>query len=255
MVFKNLLKEKIKSRKIAVGTFIQMTGTEVVEIVGTSGLDFAIIDLEHGPYWIEKMVEYVRASGTTDMTPICRIPEISAALVGKCLDAGAHGLLIPQVKTAKDAEEIVRLAKYTPRGERGFCSAVRAAHFFASPDYRHRANDETMILLTIENKEAVENYGEILKVEGIDGILMGPGDLSYSLGHPGEWDHPEVKGTLQYLVKEACKQGVAAGMHVKTPEDAQFWFQQGARFFTYGIDAQILYLAFRKIRESFDTLR
>ncbi len=237
MLSENSLKEKIISDQFVLGTFVEMTGAEVVDLLGKSGFDFAIIDLEHGPYWIEKMVELVRACGATGITPICRIPipEINLPLITKCLEVGTQGIMIPQIRTAKEAKQVVETVR----------------------EYKEReqAKDEILITLIIEDKEAVANFRDIIRVKGVDALLMGPGDLSYSLGHPGEMNHPEVTDTFRRLIKEASEKGMTAGMYVESVQEAEEWLKQGAKFLVYGLDTQIFRVVLTQIRESVDRLR
>ncbi len=222
------------------GTFIQLPSPELVELHGLAGFDFVILDLEHGAYGFDALRDLLRAAELRSLTPIVRIGGPSRELVSRLMDLGAAGVMVPQVETAHDLEKVVRAAKYPPLGERGYCSGVRAAGYLGAPGFTTSANQRTAVIPLIENLAAVENLDSLLAVPGVDAVMIGPGDLSSAMGRPGDWHSPPVSHLLDDLVARVVKRGLAVGMHVKEPADAAAWHRKGVRFFTYGMDAQVI---------------
>lgn len=222
------------------GTFIQLPSPELVELHGLAGFDFVVLDMEHGAYGFEELRHLIRAAELRSLVPIVRIGEVSRSLVSRVMDLGGIGVMIPQVETAADLERVVSAAKYPPLGERGYCSGVRAAGYLGAAGFTGFANQRTSVIPLIENLAAVENLDSLLAVQGIDAVMIGPGDLSSAMGRPGDWKSPPVRTLLEDLVSRVLKHGLAVGMHVKEPGDAAAWHRKGVRFFTYGMDAQVI---------------
>lgn len=222
------------------GTFIQLPSPELVELHGLAGFDFVVLDMEHGAYGFEELRHLIRAAELRSLVPIVRVSEVSRSLVSRVMDLGSVGVMVPQVETAADLEKVVGAVKYPPLGERGYCSGVRAAGYLGAPGFTGAANQLTSVIPLIENLTAVENLDSLLAVPGVDAVMIGPGDLSSAMGRPGEWSSPPVRTLLEDLVSRVLKHDLAVGMHVKEPDDAASWHQKGVRFFTYGMDAQVI---------------
>lgn len=222
------------------GTFIQLPSPELVELHGLAGFDFVVLDMEHGAYGFEALRHLIRAAELRSLVPIVRVGEASRSLVSRVMDLGGIGVMVPQIETAAELERVVSAAKYPPLGGRGYCSGVRAAGYLGSPGFTDSANKRTSVIPLIENLAAVENLDSLLDVKGVDAVMIGPGDLSSAMGRPGDWNSPPVRTLLEDLVSRVLKHGLAVGMHVKEPADAASWHQKGVRFFTYGMDAQVI---------------
>lgn len=211
----NRVKELLKEGRVAVGLESYTNHPALVEIMGWSGFDFVFIDTEHAPADVGATEVTIRACDITGMTPIVRVSENTPSLIGKALDNGAQGVIVPHINTLKDAKLAVNSAKYPPFGERGACPFVRAAHYGLLPwkEYCQQANEETLVILLLEGEEGIRNIPEILKIKGVDIIFFGPMDFAQSIGLPGEtFEHPKLNAALKEVV-QACD---AAGISVMT---------------------------------------
>ena len=257
----NKTKRLMREGKTALGTFCYMASPWVVEMVGIAGMDFAIIDLEHSPKDLQLVESMVVAAELTSTTAIIRVPSADEKIILQVLETGAQGIMIPLVDSAETAARAVAAAKYPPNGIRGVCRSTRAAEFgLAIPnfaEFAQSANDEMMVIALIEEKNGVDNIQEIVKT-GIDGVLLGPADLAASLGVMGQVRHPMVREATEHVTKVVLESGnVWMGNLVFAQEDIAEWLPKGHRFFSYGIDTQILSLAYKSIietaRKSLDT--
>ena len=241
-------KAKITDGQSVIGPFMKTGDPAFVEAAGYAGFDFVILDREHGPVSIETMQNNVRAAMVAGALPIIRVPDSSESSIGKALDIGALGIQVPHVTNAKQAEAVIRKAKFYPEGERGVCRFVRAAQYSALErnEYFRQAN-QTLIILQLEGIEALENIDEIIRVPGIDILFVGPYDLSQSLGLPGQTSHPKVVEQMQFLVDKARQNNIVVGTFVDSPGDVQKWKQAGVQYISYAVDVGIFVEACRQI--------
>jgi len=239
----NLMQEKIKNGKHIIGSFMKLDSQTVVEIMGLSGFDYVIIDCEHGPLNISQAEGMVRAAKLAGISSVIRVGDNNSNMISRALDIGADAVQVPQISTKQDAEKVVKAAKFAPVGERGVCRYVRAAKYTAldKKTYFSNANKETMVIIHIEGKEGVLNIDEILSVEGIDIIFLGPYDLSQSLGMPGEVNHPKVIEMMQEVIKKAKKSGKVVGTFVDDVETGKKWIELGVQYISYSVDVGIIY--------------
>ena len=209
---KNLLKEKLSKGESVVGCFVGLAHPDVTEAISRMGFDWILIDGEHSPMSLETMQVMLQAMNGSDCTPIVRPAWNDPVLIKRILDIGAHGILVPWVNNKEEAEAAVRACKYPPVGTRGF--GPRRASLF-DPDYKATANDEIMVTVQVETKEAVDNIEEILSVDGIDACFIGPWDLSSNmLGRvPPEFDNPLYAGAIDRVIEVAKKVGKPAGFY------------------------------------------
>jgi len=248
---KNLTKEKLARGETVLGFFSKMSDASLVEQAALAGFDFIIIDMEHGPASFETAQELIRAAELRGMTPIIRTSDADHVSLLRSLDIGAHGVQAPQVSSHKVAAEVVCGAKFAPLGDRGVCRYTRAAEYtnIEKSEHFERSNIETMVIVHIEGIEGINNLDQILAVEGIDVIFLGPYDLSQSCGVPGQTSHPVVVEKMQYAVKKASAMGVLVGTFVESPEMARFWCKAGVRYIAYSVDVGIYFNACRQIVE------
>jgi 4-hydroxy-2-oxoheptanedioate aldolase len=212
IVIHNRVRELLKQGKVAYGLSSFTNHPAFIEIMGWAGFDCVFIDTEHAPQDVGGTLAAVRACQLTGMTPIVRVYENSPPLVCKALDNGAQGVIFPFIKTPSQAEAAVRSAKYPPLGDRGVCPYNRGAHYglLSWKEYYQKANEDTLVILIIEDAEGVKNARHILKIKGIDIIYFGPGDYSQSIGLPGEtYEHPKIFGALKDMVKMCNEVGVS----------------------------------------------
>jgi 4-hydroxy-2-oxoheptanedioate aldolase len=223
MVTKNALKARLAKGLPCYGTWLHTASPSVAELVGYCGLDFVIIDLEHGPGGVETATAMMQAMAATGTTPMIRIPSADPAYLKRIVDAGAQAVLIPMVNSAEEANRIVDACLYPPRGQRGNAAIiVRGSRFGLIEDYVAHAHEEMLIVPQIETVEAVANAGAIAAVPGIDMVFIGPVDLSGSAGLPGRTGEPEVVR----LIDKAFTAIRAAGKPVGTvPREGRDWRQ------------------------------
>jgi len=202
-------KAAMDSDQGALGPFMITSDPAYVEAAGYAGYDFVLLDMEHGPGTFENLQNLIRAANVAGVCPVVRVPRGMDIWVDRALDVGAGALLVPQIDTADQARAVISAAKFAPVGSRGTNRFVRSACYGAKPgsEYFAQAN-ETVVIIQAEGKKAVENLDEILDVPGLDVLFIGPYDLSSSLGHVGEVNHPEVIACIQGIIEKANAKGV-----------------------------------------------
>jgi len=251
----NGIQVALREKDVAFGTWAQMNAPEFCEIAARSGLDFVIVDMEHGAYGIDSAVNMIRAVEAGGAAPVIRVPDASRSGILKALDAGAVGLLVPNVDSKQMAEEIVSAARYAPRGSRGACPCTRAtAHGVENwQDYLDWCDKNLMVAALIETAEGIRNYEEIISVPGLDVVAMGPFDLSQALGYNGDWKHPEVRRKQEEMVKMARSRGLEVmgstfdSDPVSLRDQVDGWKQLGVRMFAVSGDRFMLSSGFKSI--------
>lgn len=236
----NRFKNRLKEGECVYGPFMKSTDPAFVEVAGYSGFDFVILDMEHGPATFSELQNLIRAARLANIIPVVRTSDSTETSISKPLDLGAFGVQIPQVTSASTAEACVRAARFFPLGERGVCRFVRAANYSSLPreEYFKRAN-ESLVIIQLEGKEAIRDIENILNVEGIDIIFVGPYDLSQSLGVPGQINHPLVLEAMNDIVKRARSRGIVTGTFTDTPQSAKMWKEAGVQYISYSVDVGI----------------
>ncbi|HMM20572.1 MAG TPA: aldolase/citrate lyase family protein [Selenomonadales bacterium] len=248
------MRDKIARGDTVRGVFV-VTGTPAnVEILGYAGLDFVILDMEHASTGSGEVEHLIRAAEIGGIAPIVRVSKNDPALILRALDSGACGILVPQVNSATEAEQAVQAARYAPLGGRGLAGIVRAARYGFSPlsDYVSSANRRTLVIVQAEDRRAVENLEAILAVEGVDGVFVGPADLSQSLGRTGQFDHPEVNRIFADVIGKIAGSDKFAGMFCTGADDAKRWQGLGARMLAVGSDTMLLGQAARELVRELD---
>lgn len=189
----NNFKNKLNGDGV-VGIFSKTCDPGFIEVLGYAGADYVIIDLEHGPNSVQSVQNLIRGAQVAGIMPIVRVKESCASVMGEALDIGAGGIQVPQITTKADAEKVMERTKFSPIGERGVCRFVRAAQYSAKDRFEYfKEENEKVTILQIEGQEGIDNIDDILTVDGIDVLFIGPYDLSQSLGVPGEIDNPLVE--------------------------------------------------------------
>jgi 2-keto-3-deoxy-L-rhamnonate aldolase RhmA len=227
------VRDNTAKRKLAAGQAVSVinptyTSAGLVELVARMGFDVIFIDCEHGPAGWDDVENMVRASELANATPIVRVQANDPSTITRALDRGAGGVQVPHVNTRAEAEAAVRHAKFAPIGHRGFAGG-RAALGEKMAEYTRRANAETMVVVMLEETEALANLDEILKVEHVDVFFVAPGDLAQSMGHPGQMDHPAVQAAIDEAVARIRAAGRAPGV-LATPATVRRYLEGGARF-------------------------
>ncbi len=213
------LKRRISERGPQFGCWLEMFSPIAAEVVAQAGYDFVLIDLEHGPGSYLDAIALMQAIQGRDCVPLMRVPSNDEVALKRALDTGVAGVMVPAVNTAAEAAAAVAACHYPPRGRRGMAAAiVRGADYgLRAAEYIESAGTALLVMCQIESAEAVENVTAIAAVEGVDMLFVGPFDLSASVGHPGQPDHPEVRALIARVEAAAQAAGTRLGA-IPTPE-------------------------------------
>ncbi|MDN8599421.1 2-keto-3-deoxy-L-rhamnonate aldolase [Citrobacter sp. S2-9] len=236
----NPFKEGLRKGEVQIGLWLSSTSSYIAEIAATSGYDWLLIDGEHAPNTVQDLYHQLQAVAPYASQPVIRPVEGSKSLIKQMLDIGTQTLLIPMVDTAEQARQVVSATRYPPLGERGVgASVARAARWGRIENYMAQANESLCLLVQVESKTALENLDAILDVDGIDGVFIGPADLSASLGYPDNAGHPEVQSIIEASIRRIRAAGKAAGFLAVDPAMAQKCLQWGANFVAVGVDTML----------------
>lgn len=249
------MKTKLAQGRTVNGTFVAMTDPSVVEVLGYAGLDYVILDCEHGPNDIGTLGSLIRAAEISGTTAIVRVTKNDPALILRALDLGAGGVLVPQVNSAAEAESAARAARYAPQGQRGIAGIVRAARYGFTPmnNYIEESNRRVSVIVQVEDVKSVANLDEILAVDGVDGIFIGPTDLSQSMGCTGQFDKPEFCRVVEEVIDRAVKTDKFVGIFCVGIEDARRWRNRGARMLAVGADTALFAQAAKALAKDLAT--
>jgi 4-hydroxy-2-oxoheptanedioate aldolase len=247
----NRFKQALKSGDPLIGFWLGLTSPAVAEMAGRAGYDWLLIDNEHGPNDLQSSLAQMQAIDGTGAEAMVRVPQAEAWMIKQMLDAGAQNLLIPMIDTAAQAADMVRAVRYPPHGIRGVGAALgRASRWNTIPDYLTTANDQICVIVQVETRAAIANLPEILAVEGVDGVFIGPADLSADMGLLGQLDAPVVITVIEDAMRLIRAAGKSAGI-IWGAEDAQRWIDVGANFVAIGGDAPMLAGAMAAARKRF----
>lgn len=248
----NPFKKALAARQPQVGLWLSMADPYLAEVSATAGFDWLLVDGEHAPNDIRSTLQALQAIAPYRSQPVVRAVAGEVALVKQLLDIGAQNLLIPMVDTAEQARQLVSATRYPPGGIRGVGSAVgRASRWSQRTDYLDVADDEVCLLVQAETVAALKNLDAICAVEGIDGVFIGPADLSASLGHRGKPGHPEVQAAIEDAIERIVKSGKAAGILTGDNALARHYLELGATFVATGVDVLVYANAARKLAAEF----
>lgn len=250
----NFLKEKMKGNKPIIGTWSTINSTMLVETLASSGLDFVIIDYEHGPFEIGKTSDYVNACTAYGCSPIIRIPKNSDWMSLQVLDQGAHGIVIPGVKDLKTVDTFIDKIKYAPTGRRGFSPYTKSGGFSNRDlNYKENANDSCLSIVIIENVEGINNIDSILENPSVDIIYFGAYDLSQDLGITGDVYNKKLLSTVEPAIKKVLNANKYAGGFVpQNFDEIKLLFRLGINFITFDVDSHIINSRLNKIVNQFD---
>lgn len=233
------LRKRLQQGELVLGIILSLNSPDVAEILSGIGFDWIFIDAEHSTLDPHDLKAILQAAGDS-MPCVVRIPALDEIVVKKTLDAGAAGLLVPQVHNAGQVEQLVRWGRYFPAGSRGLGFGRAQGYGLKVGEYLETANESILLSVQAESAEAVQNIESIVRVQGLDAVLVGPYDLSASMGLPGQVDHPDVKAAIQ-RVAEACQQvGMPTGIFGLTAEAVKPYIERGFRFIVAGVDTVML---------------
>jgi len=235
----NSFKAALAAGKPQIGLWLALANAYTAEIAAGAGFDWLLIDGEHAPNDIRSMLAQLQAIGSASH-PVIRLPVGETWMVKQALDIGAQSLLIPMVESAEQARQLVRAVRYPPRGVRGVgASIARVSAFGRIPDYLQTADDEICLLAQVENRTGLAALDSILQVEGLDGVFVGPADLSADLGHIGQPGLPEVQAVVEDALTRIVKSGKAAGILTSDAALNRRYLEIGATFVAVGTDVTL----------------
>ena len=232
------LKEKIRSGEALHGCWINLGSTVSAEIIGRAGFDWVLIDLEHGSGNDLAMYQQLQVLEGTPAAPLVRTDELSRSKIQRILDAGASGIMFPQIRQAGIADEACRMMYYPPKGTRGMAKMVRATGFGKNAtEYIHGLENKLVGVVQIETPDALDQVDRIASLDAVDVLFVGPSDLSLSLGIFGQLDHPLYQKAIREVAAAAQKHHKAAGVLLLDPAEYEMYFRLGYRFLACGADA------------------
>lgn len=241
-----------RANRAQIGVWVCSGNTTVAEICASSGVDWLLIDGEHTANDLNSIYLQLQAVQKYPATPLVRPPHSHPDLIKQYLDLGVQNLILPMVNTAEEAAAHAKAIQYPPHGVRGVGSALaRASRWNRIENYLEESRKYLSLFVQIESAEAVKNLDQILAVEGIDGIFIGPSDLAASMGHLGQQDHPSVKKAVQECIKTAKQRGVLVGVNAFAPAVADEYIQQGVDFISVGADVALLARATEAIADRY----
>jgi 4-hydroxy-2-oxoheptanedioate aldolase len=241
------LRSRLRQPRPFAALFSIIAAVEVVELAALAGFDGVILDTEHGSYGTETLGPLVLAARASGIYPIVRVRSNDASLIGAALDAGAAGVLVPQIGSVAEAVKALSAARFAPEGTRGANPWVRAGGFGFTQDWFSHANEEAAVMLMIEGASGLAALEGIVQLPGLDSIFLGPVDLSHSLGVPGQVNHPKVHDAIASTLRSAKSLGINVGVFAPTELEAARWLSTGAGFVAVGVDTAHLGRAFRQI--------
>lgn len=249
----NHFKRALQEKRPQIGLWLGLCSSYSAELLAGAGFDWLLIDGEHAPNNVQTVLGQLQAVAPYPSQPVVRPPWNDAVIIKQLLDVGAQTLLIPMIQNAEQARDAVRATRYPPHGVRGVGSALaRASRWNRVPDYLQQADEQMCVLVQIETREAVKNLDAILQVDGVDGVFIGPADLSADMGFAGNPQHPEVQRTIDDAIARIRAAGKAPGILMANKALAQRYLEAGALFVAVGVDTTLLARAAEALADEFN---
>jgi 2-keto-3-deoxy-L-rhamnonate aldolase RhmA len=243
--FKAMLKN-VKSPLI--GSWITLAHPAIAEIMAKSGFDWLAVDMEHSVITIREAEELIRVIDLAGVVPLVRLTSNNPDQIKRVMDAGAHGIIVPMVNSARDAKNAVEAVKYPSMGKRGIGLARAQGYGTQFQEYLDWEKTGSIVIVQVEHIDAVNSLEEIFSIDGVDGYIIGPYDLTSSIGIPGQFEHPDFLSAMEKIHLVASKLNMTGGIHVIEPEPDQLIqrIEEGFRFIAYSLDIRMLDAACRK---------
>ncbi|MGF7111561.1 4-hydroxy-2-oxoheptanedioate aldolase [Pseudomonas laurylsulfatiphila] len=248
----NTFKLRLQRGETQIGLWLGLADPYCAELAANAGFDWLLIDGEHAPNDLRGMLGQLQAVAPYPSHPVIRPVIGDTALIKQVLDIGVQTLLVPMVESAEQARELVRAFHYPPSGVRGVGSALaRASRWNSIPGYLDKADEQMCLLVQIENQEGLANLDAIAAVEGVDGVFIGPADLSASMGFRGNPGHPQVQAAIEDAIARIQKAGKAAGILSADQKLAKRYIELGAAFVAVGVDTTVLMRSLQTLAATF----
>lgn len=249
---RNHFKRRLQAGEAQIGLWLGLADAYCAELAANAGFDWLLLDGEHAPNDVRGLLAQLQAIAPYSSQPVIRPPIGDPVLIKQLLDIGAQTLLVPMVESARQAGELVRAMRYPPEGIRGVGSALaRASRWNSVPGYLEQADGQMCLLVQIENLAGLAELDAIAAVDGVDGIFIGPADLSASMGHRGNPGHPDVQATIEDAIARIRRAGKAAGILSADEKLARRYLEQGATFVAVGVDTTVLMRGLQALASTF----
>ena len=250
------IKRRMKAGETVIGTWNSFPSPSVVNAIGCAGLDFVVIDCEHGPMNFETAENLVRAAEASGMSSVIRVPSNTDHFILRALDIGADGVQVPHVSSSDDAVEVVKSAKYSPIGERGLSPFTKAGLYGVNAvNHIKDSNEKTMVVLNVEGVEGLKNLPSISSVDGVDVVFIGPYDLSQSMGKPGDVENPEVISAIKQAVTISKENNISCGSFARDEKYLDILISCGVQYITYSVDNAVITNAYSDLKTLFKSLK
>jgi 4-hydroxy-2-oxoheptanedioate aldolase len=239
------LRHRLLAGESVFGPFLKIPASAPAELIAYAGFDFCVIDLEHSPFSFERAEDIVRAAQGAELSTVIRAFDRQPSTLSRCLDTGCEALLVPNIETRQEAEQVVSGARFHPLGRRGMDPRARSARYGTIPSsiYFGPEMDPPLLALQIEGLRGIENLDDILEVDGFDLVFIGPYDLSQSMGMPGEVNAPPVLARTREIVASVKARGKVVGIYADKVEEACRWRDLGIQFVATCVDVHLFYTA------------
>jgi 2-dehydro-3-deoxyglucarate aldolase len=235
-------------KRLSVGSWIQLGHPAVAEIMASAGFDWLAIDLEHSTITLREAEDLIRVIDLKGVVPFVRLSSNNSEQIKRIMDAGAQGVIVPMIKSQMEAESAVQAVKYPPAGSRSIGLARAQGYGSRFAEYFEWQQDESIVVVQIEHIDAVDNLESILAVPGVDAYIVGPYDLSGSMGLPGQFEAPEFIDALERIRAIGEKVNMPGGVHIVEPDPQALsqCIDEGNLFIAYGVDTRMLDIACRE---------
>ncbi|MBB6523057.1 aldolase/citrate lyase family protein [Pseudoteredinibacter isoporae] len=248
----NTFKSRLNSGECQFGLWLGLPDPICAEISATAGFDWLLIDAEHAPYSLQNIQQHLQAIAPYNSSALVRPAEGTTSNIKQLLDLGCQTLLIPMVENIEQARTLVEAMRYPPQGVRGLgTSMARAAKWNGIADYAQRANENACLIIQVETRKGLENLDDLLMVDGIDGVFIGPSDLSASLGYIGQPNHPDVQEAIEMAIQKIKNSEKACGLLSVSQDMARHYQTLGVDFIGVGVDAALLAQSVRGLAKEF----
>lgn len=256
MLKPNFLKQKLQSGQAVIGTWAVIPSIITADIIASTGIDFLIIDAEHGSISYETAQEMVIACESRNVSPVMRVGNVEESAILRALDIGVHCIQVPNVASPKEVQQIINFSKYPPIGNRGYSPFTRAGNYSIenAAIIPSKANENTLVAINIEGKDAIENIDKILEIDALDILFIGLYDLSKSLGIPGEVNNKVLIDYLEDLNKRIEKAGKFCGTITTSKERIERFHQMGLKYLVHLVDCDVLRAAYKDVVSYFQDI-
>ncbi|AXT72885.1 MULTISPECIES: 2-dehydro-3-deoxyglucarate aldolase [Vibrio] len=250
-IYPNKFKAALLNQEKRIGCWSALASPITTEVLGLAGFDWILLDGEHAPNDVQTFIPQLMALKDSDSVPVVRPPVNDVTVIKRLLDIGFYNLIVPFVETKEQAELAVAATRYPPEGIRGVSVGHRSNGYGTIPDYFKNINDNICVVVQIESQQALDNLDDILAVDGIDGVFVGPSDLAAALGHLGNPNHPDVQDAIQTIFEKGKAKGKTIGILAPVHDDAQRYIEWGANLVAVGSDLGVFKAATQALCQKF----